>query len=155
MAKKLAEQPAAPKPLGSNPEELPKKAAPAASAKPATGRLVWLCVSGWFVPGLGHWMLGKKIRALILFTAIVTMFLLGLAMKGEFFSTASGSYLETLGYFGEMCVGLAMPIASFFGYAGNPFFVSADYGTAFLVSAGMLNVLSILDAYDIAVGRKN
>ena len=48
-----------------------------------------------------------------------------------------------------------MPLASFFGYGGgDPFFVSADFGTAFLVAAGMLNVLTVLDAYDIALGRK-
>jgi hypothetical protein len=83
------------------------------------------------------------------------MFLCGLAMQGVFFATRSGTYLETLGYFGEMCVGVAMPAARFFGYSGgDPFFVSSDYGTAFLVAAGMLNVLAVLDAYDIALGRK-
>ena len=80
---------------------------------------------------------------------------LGLAMEGEFFSRQSDSYLQILGYFGELCVGLAMPTAGFFGYSGgDPFFVSSDYGTAFLVTAGMLNALTILDVYDIALGRK-
>jgi hypothetical protein len=100
-------------------------------------------------------LLGRKWRALMLFLSIVTMFLLGLGMHGQFFSTGSGSYLQTLGYIGEMCVGVAMPAAKFFGYSGgNPFFVSSDFGTAYLVSAGMLNVLAILDSYDIASGRK-
>ena len=124
-------------------------------AEPKLTTLVRLCVAAWMVPGLGHWLLGRKWRALILFAAIVTMFLMGIAMQGEFFSTSSGSYLETLGYFGELCVGLAMPVARFFGYAGgDPLFVSADFGTAYLVAAGMLNTLSILDTYDIAMGRK-
>jgi hypothetical protein len=124
-------------------------------AQPKLATLVRLCVAAWLVPGLGHFLLGRKGRALILFSAIVTMFLMGIAMQGEFFNTGSASYLQSLGYFGELCVGLAMPAARFFGYAGgNPLFVSADYGTAFLVSAGMLNTLAILDAYDIAVGRK-
>jgi hypothetical protein len=124
-------------------------------APPKLTTLVRLCVAAWMVPGLGHLLLGRKWRALILFSAIVTMFLMGIAMQGEFFSTSSGSYLETLGYFGELCVGLAMPVARFFGYAGgDPLFVSADFGTAYLVAAGMLNTLSILDTYDIAVGRK-
>lgn len=83
------------------------------------------------------------------------MFILGLLMKGQFFGTGSGSYLETLGYFAELCVGLARGAASFFGYAGGqPLFVCSDYGTAYLVTAGMLNVLSILDVYDYAIGRK-
>ena len=124
-------------------------------AQPKLTTLVRLCVAAWMVPGLGHLLLGRKWRALILFSAIVTMFLMGIAMQGEFFSTSSGSYLQTLGYFGELCVGLAMPVARFFGYAGgNPLFVSADFGTAYLVAAGMLNTLSILDTYDIAMGRK-
>jgi len=124
-------------------------------AQPKLATLVRLCVAAWMVPGLGHWLLGRKWRALILFSAIVVMFLLGIAMQGEFFNTNSGSYLETLGYFGELCVGLAMPVARFFGYAGgNPLFVSADFGTAYLVAAGMLNTLSILDTYDIAIHRK-
>jgi hypothetical protein len=124
-------------------------------APPKLSTLVRLCVAAWMVPGLGHFLLGRKWRALILFCAIVTMFLMGIAMQGEFFTTSSGSYLQTLGYFGELCVGLAMPVARFFGYAGgNPLFVSSDFGTAYLVSAGMLNTLSILDTYDIAMGRK-
>ena len=125
------------------------------SAPPKLSALVRLCVAAWLVPGLGHWLLGRRWRALILFSAIVTMFFMGIAMQGQFFSTNSGSYLETLGYFGEMCVGLAMPVTRFFGYAGgDPLFVSADFGTAYLVAAGMLNTLSVLDTYDIAVGRK-
>ncbi len=123
--------------------------------KTASGRLVWICVAAWFIPGLGHYWLGRRWRALIFFVSIMTMFLLGLAMKGTFFSTGSGSLLHTLGYFGELCIGLPMPVAKFFGYAGgDPFFISSDYGTAYLVSAGMLNVLTILDAFDISMQRK-
>ena len=124
-------------------------------APPKLSALVRVCVAAWLVPGLGHLLLGRRWRALILFVAIVLMFAMGLAMQGEFFTTNSGSYLQTLGYFGELCVGIAMPAARFFGYAGgDPLFVSADYGTAYLVAAGMLNVLAIFDAYDIAMGRK-
>jgi len=127
-----------------------------AAPQPSLAKLIRLCIAGWLVPGWAHWLLGKKWRALIFFVAIVAMFLLGLAMQGEFFSTQSGSYLQTLGYFGELCVGVAMPAARFFGYSGgDPFYVSSDYGTAFLVAAGMLNFLTVLDAYDIAMGRKN
>ncbi|HUI40616.1 MAG TPA: DUF6677 family protein [Terriglobia bacterium] len=126
-----------------------------AAARPTTGRLVSLCAAAWLIPGAGHYMLRRRNRALILFLAIIAMFILGLVMKGEFFSTTTPSWLETLGYYGELCVGLPLFVARFFGYAGgDPFFVSADFGTAFLVSAGMLNVLAILDAYDIALGRK-
>ncbi len=124
------------------------------AARPSLTTLVRLCVAAWLIPGFGHWLLNRRGRAIVLFACIILMFLLGLAMKGEFFALGTGSYLETLGHWGELCVGIAMPAARFFGYAGDPLFVSSDYGTAFLVSAGMLNVLAILDAYDIAMGRK-
>ena len=150
MAKRAAEPEVA---LKSRPEA---KAEPRSEAvRPQPGQLARLCVGAWLVPGLGHFLLGRRWRALILFVSIATMFALGLAMKGEFFSPLSDSYLRMLGYFGEMCVGVAMPAAKFFGYSGgDPFFAGSDYGTAFLVAAGMLNVLCILDAYDIAMGRK-
>ena len=135
-------------------EEAAAKTKAAATRLPII-TLVRLCVAAWLVPGLGHLLLGKKWRALILFASIMAMFALGLAMQGQFFSTSSGSYLQTLGYYGELCVGLAMPGVRFFGYSGgDPFFVSSDFGTAYLVSAGMLNVLAVLDCYDIAMGRK-
>jgi hypothetical protein len=143
MAGKVSEEEAAAK----------SKAAP---THPPIITLVRLCVGAWLVPGLGHLLLGRKWRALILFASIMAMFALGLAMEGQFFSTSSASYLQTLGYYGELCVGLAMPGARFFGYSGgDPFFISSDFGTAYLVAAGMLNVLCVLDCYDIAMGRKN
>ena len=125
-----------------------------AKPRPDTVKLIRVCVGGWLIPGFGHLLLGRKWRALIFFSSIITMFLFGLLMQGEFFSLHSRSYLQVLGYFGELAVGVAMPLAQFLEYSGNPFFVSADYGTAFLVSAGVLNALTVLDAYDIALGRK-
>ena len=146
MARKTAEK---------QEEKTTKEAARPLGAKPSSGSLLGLCAAAWAIPGLGHFMLGRKGRALVLFLAIVGMFAFGLAMQGQFFATGSGSYLHTLGYFAELSVGIPMPAATFFGYGGgNTFFVCSDYGTAFLVSAGMLNVLTILDTYDIAMGRK-
>lgn len=127
----------------------------AGAAAPTAGRLTALCIAAWLVPGLGHWMLGRRGRAAILFLAIVGMFVLGLLMQGQFFALSSASYLERLGFLGELCAGLPMPVAKFFGYAGgNPLFVSADFGATYLISAGMLNLLAMLDAYDIAHSRK-
>lgn len=123
--------------------------------RPTAGRLFTICSAAWLIPGCGHLLLGRRWRALILFAAILTMFLFGLAMQGDFFWNPTDSYLQKLGWLGVWCVGAPRWAAAFFGYAGgNPFFVSADYGTAFLVGAGMLNLLTVLDAYDIAMGRK-
>ena len=137
-----------------NEEEVAAKTKPA-TGRPSTPTLVRLCVAAWLIPGLGHLLVGKRWRALILFASILIMFVLGLAMQGQFFSTSSGSFLEFLGHYGELCVGLALPAAKFFGYSGgDPFFVSSDFGTAYLVAAGMLNVLAVFDCFDIAMGRK-
>ncbi len=123
--------------------------------QPSSGHLFTLCLAGWLIPGMGHLLLGRKWRALILFVCIVGMFLLGVAMQGQYFALGSPSYLHSLGYFAELSVGVTMRAASFFGYkGGDTFFVCSDYGTAFLIGAGMLNLLTILDAYDIALGRK-
>ena len=127
----------------------------AVTPKVGLGRVVRLCVAAWLLPGFGHLLLGRKWRALILFASIISLFGFGLVMKGEFFSVHANSYLQSLGYFGEMAVGVVMPAAKFFGYeGGDPRFPGSGFGTAYLVSAGMLNVLALLDAYDIALGRK-
>jgi len=136
-------------------ERAVKEAVNPARLQVSSGNLFGLCLGAWLLPGLGHLLLGRKWRALILFVSIVGMFVLGLAMQGQYFSLGSGSYLHTLGYFAELSVGVPMRAATFFGYGGgDTFFVCSDYGTAFLIGAGMLNVLTVLDAYDIAWGRK-
>ena len=121
-----------------------------------TGFLVRLMVAAWLVPGSGHFLQGRKGRAMILFGSIISMFTLGVLMSGEFYRLNSPSILHRLGFLGEWSVGAAMGVAHFFGYSGDdPFFASTDYGSAFLVAAGMLNILTMFDAYDIAMGRKH
>ena len=113
------------------------------SAKPrrSPGDIARLCVSAWLMPGMGHMLLGHRWRAVLLFASVISMFLLGLTMQGKFFILGSGHWLRTLGCLGEWSVGLALPVSLWFDYDGDPFFASSDYGTAFLVAAGMLNIL--------------
>ena len=136
------------------PEDARKAESPARPRR-SPGDIARLCVSAWLLPGLGHLLLGRGWRALLLFASIISMFLLGLTMQGEFFKFGSNHWLRTLGCLGEWSVGLALPVSLWFDYGGgDPFFVSSDYGTAFLVAAGMLNILCILDVFDIAMERK-
>jgi hypothetical protein len=145
MAKKISEEDPKAAQGGSKP----------AGPSTSSSSLFAVCLAAWLVPGMGHLLLGRKWRSLILFTCIVGMFVLGLAMQGQYFALGSPSYLHTLGYFAELSVGVPMRAATFFGYGGgDTFFVCSDYGTAYLIGAGMLNLLTILDAYDIAMGRK-
>lgn len=145
MAKRIAEENA----------KATKEAVKPAHPQTSAGNVFSVCLAAWLIPGLGHLLLGRKWRALTLFVSIVGMFVLGLAMQGQYFSLGSPSYLHSLGYLAELSVGVTMRAATFFGYGGgNTFFVCSDYGTAYLISAGMLNLLTVMDAYDIARGRK-
>jgi hypothetical protein len=114
--------------------------------------------AAWLIPGGGHFWQRRWGRGGLLLGSIGLMFFLGLAMGGRFFQLQLKpvNYVETLGYLGDLCSGLFCLGAKFFGYdvppAASP---AADYGTKFLLVAGLLNVLCILDAYDIAVGNKS
>lgn len=110
----------------------------------------------WLIPGGGHLWLQRWGRGFVLLGSVASLFVFGMAMGGRFFRLLPSNLVETLGFLGDLCSGLLFLGARFFGYdmpvAASPL---ADYGTKFLLVAGLLNVLCILDAYDIAVGNKN
>ena len=115
-------------------------------------------VAAWLIPGGGHFWQQRWGRGALLLGSIGLMFALGLAMGGRFFllQLQPVNYVESLGHLGDLGSGLLYLGASLWGYdaapAASP---AADYGTKFLLVAGLLNVLCILDAYDIAVGSKS
>lgn len=115
---------------------------------------------GWLIPGGGHFLLKKHLRGAILAGAILLMFLLGLMMRGALFEPQTGDLLTTLiycgGWFGNLAAGLPYFLTRIFGYnqpdvAGHV----VDYGTKFLVGAGLCNILAVVDAYEIATGKKD
>ena len=114
----------------------------------------------WFVPGGGHFLLKRYGRAALLLFSVVTMFLFGLMMRGEFLKPQGGDLLTILMYYGgfvaDAAAGIPYLIATWLGYS-QPDVPGAvhDYGTKFLVTAGLLNVLAMVDAYEIAAGKKN
>ncbi|MBI5281565.1 MAG: hypothetical protein HY858_07795 [Candidatus Solibacter usitatus] len=121
----------------------------------------WLPVIAiaWLVPGGGHFYLKRTYRGLILGGCTVVMFLLGIMMRGYLFQPMTGDLLTTLiyvgGYIANMSTGLLYILAKMFGYdapdvAGH----TVDYGTKFLAAAGLFNLLAIVDAFEIAAGRK-
>lgn len=116
------------------------------------------CIAGLLVPGLGHLILRRWIRGFLLFGSVVLMFVLGLSMQGALASLPeSGSLLsfKTLNAFANVGVGLPYILATRSGYSeGVPTSATADYGWLFLVVAGLLNYLIVLDAFDVARGRK-
>ncbi|MGE5568183.1 MAG: DUF6677 family protein [Rhodospirillales bacterium] len=114
----------------------------------------------WFIPGGGHFLLKRYGRAGLLFASVLLMFLLGLMMRGHFLKPQSGDLLTILIYYGgflcNLLSGIPYLLATWLGYS-QPDMAGAvyDYGTKFLVTAGLLNVLAMVDAYEIAVGKKD
>ena len=114
----------------------------------------------WLIPGGGHFLLRRTGRGAIILGAVVLIFVLGLLMRGMMFRPQSGDLLTTviyfLGFIGDMASGLPYLMTQWFGYnqadvAGHVH----DYGTKFLVGAGLLNILGMVDAFEIATGRKD
>jgi hypothetical protein len=144
---------------------MPKEKAPekeTESKPPAPPLGVWAppVLLGWLVPGGGHLLLRRTGRGLLLLAAITFMFLFGLMMRGAFFTPQTGDLLTTLintgGFIGNLCSGLLYLLSVAFGY--NQIDMAGavhDYGTKFLVAAGLLNILAMVDVYDIAAGRKD
>jgi uncharacterized protein DUF6677 len=113
-------------------------------------------ISAWLLPGGGHFVQRRWGRGALLLGSLALMFFLGIAMGGRFFHSSQGNIVETLGAVGDLCSGLFYLGARLWGYDAPAVAApAADYGTKFLLVAGLLNVLCILDAYDIAVGNKS
>ena len=112
-------------------------------------------IAGWLIPGLGHLILGKWIRALLLFLSILGMFLIGLGMQGKIYAPSTGDILDLLGFAGQLGLGLLCGLAHAFGWgAASSVNTLADYGTKFIVVAGLLNYIAAVDAHSLANGRK-
>ena len=112
-------------------------------------------LAGWLVPGAGHLMLGKWVRALLLFVSILGMCLIGLGLAGKVYTPNTGDMLDMLGFVGQLGMGLLYLLARIFGWGATSVVNTlADYGTKFLVVAGLLNVIAAIDAYSLANGRK-
>ena len=129
-------------------------------AAPIRSPLV-VCIIAWLLPGSGHWLLGKKSRAAIIFCMVAASYATGLLMRGPFFEpTSAGDLLsrliQYLGFVGDLASGLFYFIASWLGYGPPPSAGhNADYGSKFLVCAGLLNILAIVDAYEITMRQKD
>lgn len=130
--------------------------------EPAPPLNMWLpaVAIAWLVPGGGHLYLGKRGRGLLLLFSVLSMFVLGLTSRGAFFQPQTGDLLTTIiycgGFLGDVLSGFPYFLAVWMGYAQPDMpGMMHDYGTKFLVSAGLLNVLAMVDAFEIAVGRKD
>jgi hypothetical protein len=128
-------------------------------ALPPVSKWAPVVALAWIVPGGGHFLLKRPGRGALLAASVAAMFLLGLMMRGALFSPQTGDILTTViyvgGFIGNFMSGIFYFLAVWLGYsqadvAGHVH----DYGTKFLVAAGLLNVLAMVDAFEIATGKK-
>ena len=113
-------------------------------------------VLSWLVPGLGHLLQKKTVKAIVFFCGIVALLAMGLLMKGKFYDTTVLHPLLLLGFLGDLGNGLFFILIKLNNWAaGDIRAVTFHYGTAYLAAAGLLNYLVALNAFDLAKGRKN
>ena len=119
--------------------------------------MAWIAaLAGWLVPGLGHALQRKWARAVVYFVTVAALVVAGVEMHGTLFtSEGAADAFDFLGYLSNLGTGLfyfiARPIAAVSADASH---AAGDYGTRFLAAAGVLNLLCVLEAYEIARRRK-
>jgi hypothetical protein len=119
------------------------------------GGLVLLCLAAWVVPGAGHLWQGQRSKGLIFLVALPLMFAIGIAVQGRLFPFDLSEPLVGLAAVADVGIGIPYFIANALGLGiGDVRAVTYEYGNAFLIVSGLLNLLVVIDAYDIALGRK-
>jgi len=114
-----------------------------------------ICGGGWLVPGLAHILIGRWIRGLIFAVCVLAMFALGIGMKGKLYDMQFEQPLHLFAFIANIGAGVPYWIAANQGLGlGEMTWPSYDYGTTYLWVCGLLNYLIVLDAFDIAQGRK-
>ena len=117
--------------------------------------IVLVCIAAWAVPGGAHFWLGRRQKAAVFFVALVTMYVAGLLLHGRLFPFEMSEPLVFLAALSNAAVGLPWLISVSMGLGkGIVTAVTWEYANIFLIVAGLLNTLVILDAYDVAIGRK-
>jgi hypothetical protein len=128
---------------------------PAAGKKSDQGFVYLPLIAGWLVPGAGHFLQGKWIRGTLLAVSIIAMFVLGLAMQGKLYTSVQ-DILDMLGVAGDLGSGLLYVVSRVAGWGAQPIQTTvADYGTKFIVVAGLLNIIAAVDAHNLRTGRKS
>ncbi len=112
-------------------------------------------MAAWLVPGAGHYLQGQTQKAVVFAVTLLLMFAIGLAFGGRLFAFQLGDPLVFLAAVSEWAVFLPRMAAALFGLGqGDVVAATYEYGNAFLIASGLLNMLVLLDAVDLASGRK-
>ena len=114
-----------------------------------------VCAAAWAIPGLGHLWLGRLQKGLTFMIALPLMFAVGLWLEGRLFPFEITQPLVALAAFADIGIGLPYFVAKVAGLgSGDVIAATYEYGNAFLIVAGLMNMLVVLDAFDVAQGRK-
>lgn len=128
---------------------------PKVAAQPITGMAVAAPVLAWLVPGAGHLIQKKLARGFLLMFSVVLMFVLGILMEGKVYHANTGDLLDMLGFVGDAGAGGLYIVSRIMDLGTLPIsHATADYGTKFIVMSGLLNVMAMVDAFHIAIGKK-
>ena len=117
-------------------------------------RSVIAMLLAFIVPGGGHFYLGRRGRALAFFVIVVSLFAVGMLVDGRLYTIERGNILSYLATLGSMGSGTLYFIGRAIGGRGDITSITFEYGSAFTLTAGLMNLLLVLDAFDIAEGRK-
>lgn len=127
------------------------------AAEPTKGNqplAIFAAVAGWLVPGAGHLLLGKWGKAVGYFLAVATLAVVGLRMRGDVF-TSGGDAFGMLGFLADLGAGVFYFFAHTINAAGPDVSRAAgDYGTRLIATAGVLNLLCVLEAYQLGLHRE-
>lgn len=114
-----------------------------------------ISLASLIVPGAGHLWLGRRQKGIVFLVAIPLMFAVGLGLSGRLFPFELSQPLVALAALASLGNGWAFVAAKLMGLGqGVVTAASYEYGNTFVIVAGLLNMLVVLDAYDIALGRK-
>jgi hypothetical protein len=140
------------------PQDSPRETATAGTPSQDSRREMMAYIvgmAGWLVPGLGHAIMKMWGRAATFFLTVGTLVILGAGMRGNVFSSRGNDAFDALGYLADLGTGTFYLVARSLETSGaDVSHAGGDYGTRFLATAGVLNLLSALHAYEAARGRK-
>ena len=140
---------------GSTPAAQAPQQAVRPQGNPVQGNPIVAVLSAWLVPGLGHFYLKRRLRGLAFFVLVMTSMLIGCKLEGNLYQPVPGQPLSYLATLGSMGMGFPYFLLRYaLHYQGDIRGAGYEYGTAFLLTAGLMNLLLVLDAWDIVRGKK-